>query len=374
MKKETKEYYREEVKSVLKELFENLMQQERREYLDDTPFDKGNGFYSRDLITSMGHLESLEVPRTRGGNFKPAILPERRRASFDLEELVFSMHVSGSSTRDISRFIEGVYSAKLGRDAITKLTDVAQETIEKWKNRPLFENYHTIFLDATFIKLRRDSVKSEPVYVAIGILPDGNRHILGFSIFGSEGESALAWIEFLKKLRQRGIKAVELFVTDNLSGMTEAIQSVFPGSKHQLCVVHQVRNSLLRVRHSDKADIAADFKIIYKADNIDIARENFQIVKVKWSKKYPKVLQSWETNLDNLLTFFDFKVEIRIHIYTTNMLERLNKEIKRRVKVIEAFGSERSLEKMMYFILSEENEKMSKRRLVKFNQEDSKHN
>ena len=374
MKKETKEYYRSEVKSILKELFEGLMKEERREHLDENPNDKGNGFYERELITSMGQLEDLEVPRTRKGNFKPTILPDRRKASFDLQELVFSMHVSGASTRDISRFIERVYSAKLGRDAISRLTDVAQEVIEKWKNRPLHEEYHTIFLDATFVKLRRGDVKSEPVYIAIGVLPNGHRHILGFAIYGSEGESATAWGEFLKRLRTRGVSKVTLFVTDDLSGMNNAIQSHFPGSDHQLCVVHQMRNSLLNVRHADKSSVSAALKTIYQSDNLAVARENFEKVKKEWIKKYPKVIQSWESNLNHLLTFMNFPVAIRKHIYTTNQLERLNKEVKRRVKVIEVFSSEKSLEKMIYFILTEENDKMSERRMANFRLEVGKHN
>jgi transposase-like protein len=266
MEKKTDEYFRREVKSFIKEFFESLMLDELKQHLELRPDDKGNGFYDRDLTTSMARVEGLKVPRTRSGEFNPAILPERRRASFDLEELVFAMHVGGSSTRDISKFIERVYSASLGRDAISRLTDVAQGVIDKWKNRPLAKEYAVIFLDATYVKLRRGDVRSEPVYIAMGVLPNGDRQILGFTMFGSEGESAGAWHEYLLKLKERGVKSVKLFVTDNLRGLTQTTARVFPESQYQLCVVHQVRNCLRDTRASDKAELAQDMKTIYRAD------------------------------------------------------------------------------------------------------------
>lgn len=363
MEKKTGEYYRREVKSFIKEFLHMLMLEDRQEHLAAHPDDKGNGFYDRDLTTSIGHLDDLKVPRTRSGEFSPAVLPSRRRASFDLEELVFAMHVGGSSTRDISRFIERVYSASLGRDAISRLTDVAQGVIDKWKNRPLEKHYTAIFLDATFVKLRRGDVRSEPVYVAIGVLPNGDRQILGFTIFGSEGESAASWHEYLRKLKERGVKTVDLFITDNLSGLTETIGRVFPDAQHQLCVVHQVRNCLRDTRSKDKAELATDMKSIYRADNVITARENFDTFKKKWQQRNPKAVHRWELNLANLLTFMNFPAGLRRYIYTTNMLERLNKEIKRRIKVIESFSNEHSLEKMLYLILREEDEKLSKRKM-----------
>ena len=373
MNKKTDEYFRKEVKSFIKDFFETLMLEERKQHLENTPFDKGNGYYQRDLTTSMAHLNDLNVPRTRSGEFNPVILPERRRASFDLEELVFAMYVGGSSTRDISRFIEKVYSASLGRDAISRLTDVAQETIDKWKNRPLMSEYAVIFLDATFVKLRRADVRSEPVYIAMGVLPNGEREILGFTLFGSEGESAGAWNEYLLKLQQRGVRSVKLFVTDNLSGLKETTAQVFPGSEHQLCVVHQIRNCLLDTRARDKAELAHDMKTIYRADNLASARVNFKTFKAKWSTRNPKVVKRWENNLPHLLTFYKFDPGLRRYIYTTNVLERLNKEIKRRVKVIESFSTEHSLEKMLYLILLEENEKVKKRRMPNLHRQEGRH-
>lgn len=374
MERKTDEYFRREVKSFIKEFFEELMLDERKQHLESKPGDKGNGFYDRDLTTSMAHVEGLKVPRTRSGGFNPAILPERRRASFDLEELVFAMHVGGSSTRDISKFIERVYSASIGRDAISRLTDVAQGVIDKWKNRPLAERYAAIFLDATYVKLRRGDVRSEPVYVAMGILPNGDRQILGFAMFGSEGESAGAWHEYLLKLKERGVKSVNLFVTDNLRGLTEATARAFPASQHQLCVVHHVRNCLRDTRSSDKTELAHDMKKIYRADNLLAAKENLELFKEKWKKRNSKAVLRWEANASHLLTFLRFDAGLRRYIYTTNVLERLNKEIKRRIKVIEVFSTEHSLEKMLYLILREEDEKLQKRKMPNVQFLEGKHN
>ena len=211
--------------------------------------------------------------------------------------------------------------------------------------------------------MRRGDVRSEPVYVAIGVLPNGDRQILGFTIFGSEGESAASWHEYLRKLKERGVKTVDLFITDNLSGLSETIGRAFPEAQHQLCVVHQVRNCLRDTRSKDKAELAADMKTIYRADNLGVARENFEIFKKKWLQRNSKAVHRWELNLTNLLTFLNFPAGLRRYIYTTNMLERLNKEIKRRIKVIESFSTEHSLEKMLYLILREEDEKLSKRKM-----------
>lgn len=363
MDKNTVEYIRSEVKSFMKDFMETMMLEERRQYLENSSEDKGNGFYKRGLLSSLAQIDDLNVPRTRSGDFNPAILPGRRRASFDLEELVFGMHVGGSSTRDISRFIENVYSASLGRDAISRLTDVAQETIDKWKNRNLASHYAFIFLDATFVKLRRTDVKSEPVYVAMGVLPSGEREILGFSLFGSEGESAGAWSEYLLKLQQRGVRKVDLFITDDLSGLKETTARIFPGSQHQLCMVHHVRNCLLDTRSRDKAELSEDMKKIYRADNMEAALDNFESFKKKWGVRNGKAVRRWEKNLPYLLTFLTFDPGLRRYIYTTNVLERMNKEVKRRVKVIESFSTEHSLEKTLYLIFKEENEKLKKRKM-----------
>ena len=373
MKRNVGDELKRQVRKIMKELLEEMMLGERQEYLRDAENDKGNGFYSRELLTSIGPLEDLHVPRSRTGNFKSEIIPERRRTLFDLEEIVFSMYTNGSSTRDIENFVSRVYSAKLSKSAVSRLTEIGSEVIERWRNQPLPENLHTVFLDATFIKLRRGTVKSEPVYIATSISEAGERSILGFWQYGATGESAQAYKQILEQLKNRGLKSVQLFVTDGLSGIGSVIEEVYPAARHQLCITHQMRNSLLLVRNTDKSAISADLKRVYRAENKSMALERFDEFKQKWQKKYPKLISSWEKKLDNLLTFLDFPVGIRRFIYTTNQLERLNKEIKRRTKIIESFSTEASLEKILYFILKEEADKYSRRKMPNFSKEEGRH-
>lgn len=363
---EVKDKYYQEVKSFLKRFLEKLMYEERMIYLQDNGCDKGNGYYERDLLTAYGNIEGFEVPRVRSGMFKPQLLPYRRRAWFDIEDIVYAMHMTGSSVRDIKRFIEKVYSAYYSADAISRLTDIAEGVIEQWKRRRLEERYIVVMMDCIFVALRRGDVNHEAVYIVLGENPEGFREILGYYIFGSEGESSHAWKKVLEDLRERGVKEVELFVTDNLPGIIESTRAVYPSSRHQLCVVHQVRNSLVYVRKKDKAIVADDMKKIYRARTREEAIEAFLRYKQIWHTKYPKIVTSWERNLPYLLTMYDFPEEVRKHIYSTNQLERMNKEIKRRIKVIEVITGEKTLNKILYYLIMEENEKFKRRRLPYF--------
>lgn len=363
---EVKDKYYQDVKSFLKYFLENLMDEERMTYLHNEPYDKGNGYYERDLLTAYGNIEGLEVPRVRSGGFRPYILPYRRRAWFDIEDIVYAMHMTGSSIRDIKRFIEKVYSAYYSADAISRLTDIAEGVIEQWKRRPVEEKYIVVMIDCVFVPVRRGEVKREAVYIVMGINPEGSREIIGYYIFGSEGENSTAWKTVLEDIRQRGVQEVEVFVSDNLPGIIEETQAVYSSSRHQLCVVHQVRNSLLYVRNKDKSAIIDDMRKIYCAQTKEQAMEAFVHFKRIWQTRYPKVVVSWERNLPYLLTFYDFPEEIRKYIYTTNQIERINKEIKRRIKVIEVITGEHTLNKILYYVITEVNEKFKQRRLPNF--------
>ncbi len=372
-----KNIYLQEVKTFLKEFINNMMNEERKIYLQNTLDDKGNGYYERDLLTAYGKIEDLEVPRVRSGRFYPKILPYRNRAWFDIREIVYAMHMTGSSVRDIQGFIQRVYRTYYSADAISRLTEVAEESIEKWKSRPLKEGYAVIMIDSIFVKLRRGEVKNEPIYIVLGIDYQGYKEILGFYLFGSETESSYAWKKILEDLKYRGVKEVEVFVSDNLCGIVEATRSVYPKSKHQLCVLHQVRNNLLYVRNKDKSEIIEDMKKIYQARNKEEAEKSFLMLKQKWQKIYPKVVESWHRNLFYLLTMYDFPSTLRRYIYTTNQLERINKEIRRRTKVIEVITGEKTLNKILYYVITDLNDKFKERRLpsfVKYYGESKKHN
>ena len=278
----------EEIKEATKRIYEKLMEEERRLYLNEHA-TRGNGYYTRSLLTPVGEIEDLRVPRTRDGDFSPAILPYRRRASFELGEVVMHMFASGSSVRDVSNFLYSIYSAYYSPASISRLVDVAEAEIDAWRNRALAERYAVVYLDAMFLPVIRGESEKEPVYVALGVHQDGTREILGYWV-SSGGESSLAWesrsklfkflprhpafarVTMLDELYQRGVCEVGLFVTDGLSGIREAISRVFPASKYQRCVLHSVRYSLSMVRQRDRAEVASDLKQIYRAKSREEAK------------------------------------------------------------------------------------------------------
>jgi transposase-like protein len=357
---------KEEVKQREKAIMQRLMAEERQLFLEEHPEDRGNGFYERTLLTSSGIIEDLRVPRTRSGEFYPAILPGKRRASVDLGDLVLLMFQCGISTRKIQQVLEGVYGAFYSHASIARLTQVAEEEIEAWRMRPLKRAYFSVIIDAVFLSLKRGSYKKEPVYIALGTDHEGEREILGFWVLGSEGESAQAWREILGELKERGVERVEIVVSDDLPGIEEATSSVFPGADHQLCITHAMRNSQRKVRRRDWEEVSQDLKAIYRAFSIKEAEEAFQAFQEAWKKRYPNLVRYWRENFASLTAFLKYPEQVRPYIYTTNQLERINKEIKRRTKTIEVFSSEESLISVLYLILRSENDKLSCRRLRGF--------
>ncbi len=357
---------REEVKQREKAIMQRLMAQERELFLEENPEDKGNGFYERSLLTSGGLIEDLRVPRTRSGEFYPAILPGKRRASVDLGDLILVMFECGMSTRRIQQVIEVIYGAFYSHASIAKLARVAEEEIEAWRMRPLRASYFSVIIDACFLSLRRGSYEKEPVYIAQGTDHEGRREILGFWITGGSGESAHAWREIFKELKKRGVERIDIVVSDDLPGIEEASRSVFPGADHQLCVVHAVRNARSKVRRSDSAAVLQGLKTIYRAQDQEEAGRALSAFADAWKKRYPGLVKYWRENFSHLTVFMRYPEQVRPYIYTTNQLERINKEVKRRCKVIEAFSSEESLISVLYLILRFQNEKLQQRRLRGF--------
>ncbi len=358
---------REEVKQREKAIMQRLMAEERELWLDEHLEDKGNGFYERSLLTSCGLIEDLRVPRTRSGEFYPAILPGKRRASVDLGDLILIMFECGISTRRIQQVIEAIYGTFYSHASVAKLARVAESEIEAWRMRPLKEAYFSVIIDAVFLSLRRGSYKKEPVYIAQGTDHEGRREILGFWVMGSEGESAHAWREIFSELKERGVERIDIVVSDDLPGIEEATRSVFPGADHQLCCVHAVRNARTKVRRKDSAEVLSDLRTIYRADSQKEAEQALATFADTWKKRYPGLVKYWRENFSHLTVFMKYPEQVRPYIYTTNQLERINKEIKRRTKTIEAFSSEESLISLLYLILKFENEKLAQRRLRGFN-------
>ena len=354
----------DQLKGLVKGLLEKLMLEERELYLEEHP-TKGNGYYTRDLLTLFGPLEDLKVPRVREGEFHPKILPYRRRTSIELSEAILLLYASGVSTRAISRFLESVYGAFYSPQSVSRLTQVVEEEVKEWRNRPLEKEYYAIYLDCTFLCVRRGKAAKEPVYVALGIRPDGRREVLGFWLFGAEGESSQSWKEVMRELWERGVRRVKLFISDDLPGIEEAVREIFPGAKWQLCLVHTVRASLSKARKADRDELAEDLKAVYRADTVEQAHDALKVLEERWAGRYPDLVAKWLRKSYALLEFMSHPKPSG-PTFTPRTSWRMTAELKRRTKVVEVFCGPEALEKLVYLVLVEQNERFLRRRLKGF--------
>lgn len=356
-----RQFVREKLELIMKEEIQSFLEIEQK-----GTSNRRNGYYHRNLDTQYGRIEGLSVPRDRNGEFQTQLFPPYQRHTGWLEEAIIRMYQSGMSTREIGKFIERILGNAYSPATISRITDVVKEDIEKWHARPLHKRYSVLYLDGLYVKLRRDTVEKEVIYVVLGVNEEGYREILDFFVGGQE--SAYGWREILQQLYQRGVKEVLLGVFDGLPGLEEAFRAVYPKADVQRCVVHKVRNTLNRVRKKDQFEVAEDLKLIDRAPNKEMALQMFQQFESKWSSKYPREVQSWANELDALLTFMDDPSRIRSVIYTTNTIERTIKEIRKRLKPMNSLSSLEAAEKVVYLTIQDFNEKWAGRKLRGFSE------
>jgi putative transposase len=340
------------IRQFVKEKLELIMREEIKHFLEIEQADTSNmrnGYYQRNLDTQYGRIEGLLVPRDRNGEFQTQLFAPYQRHTGWLEKAIIRMYQSGMSTREIGKFIERILGNAYSPATISRITDVVKEDIEKWHHRPLSKRYSVLYLDGLYVKLHRDTVEKEVIYVVLGVNEEGYREILDFFVGGQE--SAYGWREILQQLYKRGVKEVLLGVFDELPGLEEAFRAIYPKADVQRCVVHKVRNTLRRVRKKDQFEMAEDLKLIYRSPNKKIALEMFQQFESKWSGKYPREVQSWANELDVLLTFMNYPSSIRSVIYTTNAIERTIKEIRKRLKPMNSLSSLEAAEKVVYLTI-----------------------
>lgn len=345
------------MRGFFKNLLEKLMIEERTIYLEGRSDTKANGYYDRKLASVYGEIPDLQIPRTRDSSFRSEILPSGKIDS-QLEEIITQLYTAGISTRKIESVLTKQFGVVLSHTSISRLSAVAYEEVLQWKQRPL-KDYAAIFIDAFFFPVKRKSVQKEAVYVVLGIDPEGHREVIGFWIPGGS-EGASNWKEIFEEMRSRGVKNIDFVVADGLTGIREAINEVYPNAQYQYCVLHACRSTLNKVRASDKKEIAQDLKDIYFADTISKAKEALERVRNKWKSVYPKVTTFWEANFDNLTSFMCLPNKLWRFVYTTNWVERLHKEIKRRINSMEQFQNETSAEKILYSLYVEQNSRYTK--------------
>lgn len=312
-----------------------------------------NGSYMRKLDTKYGQIE-LKIPRDRLGEFYTTLLPKYRRRDFATESTILDLFEQGMSNSEITRVIQHLCGANYSKQTISNITDKALTSVEAFKNRTLHPEYAVIFLDATSMAVRRDTVSKEMVHIALGIRVDGSKEILGY--MNAPTESAEIWRDLLNQLKERGLERVSLFCTDGLAGMESVIESTFPMSKIQRCLVHVQRNINSKVRHKDQKEVASDFKKTYRADSKEEAQEAYKFFIKKWSKKYPKMTEALDKNT-NLFTFYEYPKSVRSSIYSTNIIESYNKQLKRNFKKKEQFPTEQAEEKYLVCEFNKYNEK-----------------
>lgn len=346
---------------LIKRLVEASLEGEMDSHIDNSRPNRRNGKGRKKVKTSHGSVE-IETPRDRDGTYDPSLLPKRvRTLGPSLDSKVLSLYSLGMSYQDISAHIEEMYGMELSKAQLTAITDRVWPEIEEWRSRPLDEVYPFVWLDALFYKVRQDGqIKSMAAYMVLGMNVEGEKDLLG--IYLAETESASFWLQVLSDLQDRGVKDILIACIDNLKGFKEAIETMYPKTDVQLCIVHQIRNSIKYVVWSDQREVIRDMKAIYKATNLSTAEESLQSFESKWGKRYPAMIKSWKRNWDGLTSFYNYPVEVRSIMYTTNSIEGFNRQIRKATKSKGALPSERALFKLLYLVSSNVQKRWSRPR------------
>ena len=342
-----KEMFRDVVQTVMEVEMDEELGRERcqRSETSSAP-NYRNGYTKKTVKTQLGEVD-IRVPRDRNGSFEPKIIGKYNRNADGMEEKILALYSCGMSQRDIAEQIKELYDVEISPELVTKISEKIMPEVTAWQNRPLEAVYPFIFMDAIHYKVREDHrYATKAAYVVLGIAMDGRKDILGVWI--GEHESSKFWLNVLNDLKSRGVMDVYLFCTDGLCGMMEAIHAVYPQSRLQRCIVHQIRSSTRFVSWKDVKQVEADLKKIYTSVTLDEAEENLLRFSEKWRKQYPSCVKSWEENWEVLSTFYEYPPEVRKIIYTTNIIEGLNRQFRQITKNKPSFTNDDSLRRMLY--------------------------
>lgn len=347
----------QDLSGAIKDLFKDALQQMMNAEFDSSmgysKYDKKiektnyrNGTTKKNLKSEFGEFE-FETPRDRNGDFEPKIVPKNKRDVSGIEDKIISLYGRGLSTREINDQIQDLYGIEVSSTMVSNITDQILPEIREWQNRPLDDVYPIVFIDAVHFSVRQDNqVVKKAAYIVLGVDKEGTKDILGIWI--GENESAKFWLGVLNDLKQRGIKDILIICSDGLTGIKQAIETAFPKTIQQRCIVHMIRNSVKFVYYKDKKSFCSDLKTIYTAKNEKDGYDNLQKVKEKWKSKYPNSLKNWEENWDAICPFFAYSDSIRKIMYTTNTIESLNRQFRKYTKTKAVFPTDDSLMKCLY--------------------------
>ncbi|HBT65119.1 MAG TPA: IS256 family transposase [Ruminococcaceae bacterium] len=359
----------EDVQALLKNLFKGTIEQmleaemeehlgyEKNSVLGNGSGNSRNGYGKKVFKTELGETE-IQIPRDRNGEFEPQVIEKRQTRSDDLESRILAMYAKGMSNRDIEDHLRDVYGVDASASLISRITDKILPAVSEWQSRPLEAVYPIVFLDGIVFKVRKDAkVVNKCVYSVLGINMDGRKEILGIWI--SDNESASFWATICNELKNRGVQDILIACRDNLSGFSTAIETVFPKTEQQLCVIHQIRNSTKYVPYKDIKAVMADLKKVYGAPTLDDAQYRLEEFREKWSKKYPQIIKSWEQNWSELSTYFKYPQEVRTLIYTTNAVEGFHRMLRKYTKTKTIYPTDEAVKKSVYLSIQEISKKWS---------------
>ncbi len=338
-----------------KRFFEKSLDAELDEHLGydkherKTSSNARNGKMSKTVYTDEGAL-NLETPRDREGSFEPQIIKKRQTRVPTLDSKIVYLYSQGLSTREIVGTLEELYGTDISPTLVSRVTDAILEDVIQWQSRPLESVYPIVYLDCIVVKIRQDKrVINKSIYLALGVNMEGHKELLGLWI--SENEGAKFWLNVLTELQNRGVRDILITCVDGLKGFPDAINTVYPDTQIQLCIVHMVRNSMKYVPWKDYKAVTSDLKQIYQSSTEDEALFALEKFADKWDEKYPQISRSWHNNWDNLNTLFNYPQDIRKAIYTTNAIESLNSVIRKSIKKRKLFPSDDSAKKVVYLAI-----------------------
>ena len=313
--------------------------------------NRRNGSSKKTMLTGSSKV-TLDIPRDRSGTFDPKLIAKYQRRFPDFDTKIISMYARGMTVREIRGHLEELYGIDVSPDLISTVTDAVLETVTEWQGRPLDACYPLVFFDAIRVKIRDEGfVRNKAVYIALGILPDGTKEILGIWIEQTEG--AKFWMRVMNELKNRGVADILIAVVDGLKGFPDAINAVFPETVVQTCIVHLIRNSMSFASWKDRKAIAQSLRSVYRAENADAglaALDAFE--EGHWGRKYPAIALSWRRHWEQVIPFFAFSEPIRRIIYTTNAIEALNSKLRRAVRTRGHFPGDEAAMKLLYLVLN----------------------
>lgn len=327
------------VENIVKLVFETIMNAERSEFLLTSEGNKANGYYQR-LAQGINKYFKLNIPRDRLSMFKPIFLECVKAQDAQMQDLAFKLYTKGLTTRDINEVFSEIYDKNLSSSSVSNITKQFEQEREAWLSRELDGEYYFIYIDALFVPIRRDTVAKEAFYIVLGLKPNLQRDVLG--VYNIPQESASGWSEVIQDLKFRGLKKCLMVIADGLCSLSDVVKQQLPNTLFQRCLVHKIRNLLLKVRSKDKRALADDFHQIFELEqpqyNLDNARARLDAFIEYWNTKYPWIEKAFkDQDIENYFAYLNFPSTIHRMIYTTNWIERLNKEIRRTTKIRNSF-------------------------------------